>query len=825
MKQLIFLFLLLPNLLFSQVNIKGVTKSKTETIYFSHITFKNEKGEVFTTLSDKDGIYTITLAEGKYQIKATYVGYKDYLQDLLVQGDMNHDIVFEDNTTQLNEVVVRSVPQKVTEVSVIRTIRNNNVVSDGVSIEYIKKTPDRTVGDVLKRVNGVTIQNDKFVLVRGLSDRYNLSFLNKTILPSTEPDRRSFSFDIIPAGLIDNVMVLKSASPSLPGDFAGGVVQVTTKEVNDNFLSLSLGTSYGTVSSLRDFRLVENITFPTKFPSTYKFRVGTIGDRRAYTKLMVDGNERNFLSTPNFNGGLSFGLKKSKWNYLFSSNARKSFGLNYTDRLDYQSSTELAYKYRDTLFTDNSSVSGLFNLTYIGENKFSWKSILNHQVERSYLQRNGENYDNVQYVNSNSSNTVVKTIFNSQFEGKIKTWDFILGYNLMLRDQPDYRVNPITKSLGTNDNFSVAWRDTYRFWSVMDENQFNGSVDKDFGDFKVGGGHLKKFRNFQARIFRYDAADLLNEITNNTDRYSADFDLSNGYVQYDKTWNKWKFNGGVRTEYNVFQVNTSDFSGTRVRVNREYLDLLPSVNLSYNLDKDKFRFSMSKTLARPEFREVANFAYYDFVRNAQLLGNPNLEKTDIYNFDLKWEHYPKLGENFSIGVFSKNFIRPIEQIVADGSVPSNLLLTYTNPNQASVMGIEFEFRKKMNEWLDVYTNSALINSNVNVGQIKRQLQGQSNYIINGGLNFHKNENSVSITYNRIGERISAVGFQGYPDIFENSRDVIDMVILRKLKKGEIKLSVGDLLAQPTRFYQKINNRDLIKTNNEQSISLSINLNL
>ncbi len=415
MKQLLFLFLLLPNILFSQVNIKGLTKSKTETIYFSHITFKNEKGEVFTTLSDKDGLYSITLAEGKYQIKATYVGYKEYLQDLLVQSDMNHDIVFEDNTTQLNEVVVRSVPQKVTEVSVIRTIRNNNVVSDGLSIEYIKRTPDRTVGDVLKRVNGVTIQNDKFVLVRGLSDRYNLSFLNKTILPSTEPDRRSFSFDIIPSSLIDNVMVLKSASPTLPGDFAGGVVQVTTKEVNDNFLSLSLGTSYGTVSSLKNFRLVENIAFPTKFPSTYKFRVGTIGDRRAYTKLMVDGGERNFLSTPNFNGGLSFGLKKSKWNYLFSSNARKSFSLNYTDRLDYQSSTELAYKYRDTLFTDNSSVSGLFNLTYIGENKFSWKSILNHQVERSYLQRSGENYDNVQFVNSNSSNTIVKTIFNTWF--------------------------------------------------------------------------------------------------------------------------------------------------------------------------------------------------------------------------------------------------------------------------------------------------------------------------------------------------------------------------------------------------------------------------
>jgi hypothetical protein len=128
-------------------------------------------------------------------------------------------------------------------------------------------------------------------------------------------------------------------------------------------------------------------------------------------------------------------------------------------------------------------------------------------------------------------------------------------------------------------------------------------------------------------------------------------------------------------------------------------------------------------------------------------------------------------------------------------------------------------------WLDFYTNSALINSTVKLDNTKRQLQGQSNYILNGGVNLHKNKSSLSISYNRIGERISAVGFQGYPDIFENSRDLIDVVFLTKFKKGEIKLSVGDLLAQPTRFYQKINNRDLIKINNEQSISLSFNLNL
>ena len=725
----------------------------------------------------------------------------------------------------MSEVTIRSAGKKESNVAIINTVRNSSVISDGLSVESIKRTPDRTVGDALKRVNGVTIQNDRFVLVRGLADRYNSVILNKTILPSTEPDRRAFSFDIIPSNMIDNIIVSKSAVASLPGDFGGGVVQITTKEVSNNFFSLGLGSGYGTVSTFQKFKSVDFIHFPQQFPSTYVFRVGTNGDRRSYTKLISAPSPNETFSYPNLNGNISLGVKKNKWNLLLSTVARNNFSLNYTDRKDYQSSTELAYDYKDTLFTQTSSLNGLLNLTYLGENRFSWKTLFNHQNEKSFLTRNGENYDNVQDVRSNSSNNIIKTVLNTQFDGKIKSFDFNVGWNLMLRDQPDYRVNPITKSLGTNTPFTTAWRDTYRFWSVMDENSFNGSVNKTFGDVKIGSSYLKKIRNFKARIFRYDAVDLMNEITNNTDRYTADFDLLGGYIQIDKNFGNWKVNGGLRTEYNIFNVNTSDFSGQKVTVDRNYLDLLPSINLSYNWTKSKLRLSGSKTLARPEFREVANFAYYDFVRNAQLLGNPNLEKSDIYNLDFKFEYYPKTGENISIALFTKNFSKPIEQIVADGSVPSNLLLTYTNPKSAKVYGAEFEIRKKVSNWLEIYTNTTLSMSEVGINGNKRQLQGQSNYVVNGGLNVIKGKNNFSLTYNKVGERISAVGFQGYPDIFENARDIIDFVILRKIKNGEIKLSVGDILAQPSKYFQKINNRDLIKTNNEQSVALSLNLNL
>ena len=725
---------------------------------------------------------------------------------------------------KLDNITIRSVQKKESNIAVINSIRNSYVISDGLSIEFIKKTPDRSVGDALKRVNGVTIQNDKFVLIRGLADRYNSAMLNKTILPSTEPDRRAFSFDIIPSGLIDNIIVSKSATANLPGDFAGGIVQITTKDVSNDFFSLGLGMNYGAVSTSQNFKLVDYTRFPIQFPSTYTYRVSTNTEKRNYTSLINSPSAKQFKSAPNLNGSMSFGLKRNKWNFLFSSTARNTFQLNYIDRQDYQSSTELAYKYKDTSFSKIQLLNALTNITYTGKNRYSWKTLFNHQVEQTYLTRNGENYDNVQDVRSTASNNIIKTLINSQFDGKIKSLDFNIGYNLMIRKQPDYKINPITKSLGVNEPYATAWRDTYRFWSDMDENGLNASVNKQLGNFKMGSSYIKKYRTFKDRIFRYTSIDMLDEITNNTDKYSADFDLASAYALYEGELNGWKVNAGLRTEYNLFNVNTADFSGQKVNVNRKYLDFLPSVNFSYEWDRFKYRISASKTLARPEFREVANFAYYDFVRNAQLLGNTNLEKTDIYNIDIKLEYYPKQGENISAAFFIKDFKKPIEQIVADGSVPSNLLLTFLNPNKALLAGFEFEFRKKITNWLDAYTNSSIVNSEVVVNGRKRQLQGQSNYVINGGLNFHKGKNTFNLSYNRVGDRISAVGFQGYDDIFENSRDIIDIVFLRKVGKGEIKLAVGDIITQPSVYYQK-SRGNLIKTNNEQSISLTFNLNL
>jgi outer membrane receptor for ferrienterochelin and colicin len=823
-----FILLLFPLFSFAQVQVSGVVKSSKETLVGVTVWLKNPStGKNQGASTDIDGQFTFAnVAPGTYSLSSSYVGFKEYSNPAFKVGSepVIVTIELEEDSKLLADVVVKTVAKKETATALINTLKSSFIVADGLSIESIKKTPDRNVSDALKRVSGVTIQNDKFVLVRGLADRYNSALLNKTQLPSTEPDRRAFSFDIIPTSLIDNIIINKGAAANLPGDFAGGLVQITTKEVSGDFASASLGVSYGSLSTFKDFKLIQSVEFPSTFPSTNAFRISGNGDKRAYTKLIATPGITESSSLPNFNGSVAFGVKRNNWNVLFSSTARNTFSSSTTERIDYLSSTDLAYKYKDINFSQTKSLSGLLNVVYLGQNRYSWKTLANYQTEDYFLNRTGENYDNVQNIYSNSSNAIRKMVVNTQFDAKIKTWDFNIGYNLMLRDQPDYRVNPTASYLNSGNPYLTAWRDTYRFWSVMDENAGNAAINKSLGDFKVGVGYLKKYRNFKARVFRYETIDMLGEVTNNTDRYTADFDLANGFVMYEKEMGLFKLNTGLRTEYNLFNIATADFSGQKVNVKREYLDLLPSLNLTYSAtEKTKWRTSLSKTLARPEFREVANFAYYDFVRNAQLLGNKDLEKSDIYNIDFKWELYPKAGEIFSVGVFGKKFIKPIEQIVADGSVPSNLALTYTNPPSALVYGLEMEFRKAINSWLDLYSNMAFIQSEVEVQGVKRQLQGQSNYALNGGLNFHKGDNTINLTYNRVGDRIASVGFQGYPDIFENSRDVIDIVFLRKFNKGEVKLAVSDILAQPTTFYQKPS-RDLIKTNNETSVSLTVNYN-
>ena len=717
------------------------------------------------------------------------------------------------DTTKIGEVNIAVSAKQETIGSTINLQKKSLEILDVVSSEAIKKTPDATVSGVLKRVGGTSIQNDKFVVIRGLSDRYNTLLLNGAIISSTEPDKKSFSFDLIPSNLVDNIVITKTASPNSSGEFAGGVISITTKTPTSKINETSLGIGYGSLSTFHSGWKLKTIILPNDFLSTKEFRSLPKEVRRSESgKVSAVFNPTQTINIPNLSLKYTLGDK----NYITNLTIRKSSNVTTSQRQDYMSGNDLMYKYVDINYNNTINASGIANFKL---KSFSFKNTFNYLGESSVIDRKGINYDNQQLITSTSSNHNNKFILLSQLSNK--KWG--INYSLLYRTQPDYRINPFAKNIDNTGDSIFVWRDSYRFWSKMQEHGLGGYYNDTLGKLKYGVYEMFRFRGFDARVFRYQPGFILDEITNNTDGYNAYSNLTAAYGMYSGKINKLSYSSGIRIENQLFRVNTFDFGGMAQNIDRLYLDVLPSINLVYGKGNKNIRLSASKTVARPEFREVANFAYYDFVRNAQVVGNPKLVKTNIINADLRYEVYPSKKELITVSGFYKHFNNPIEQIVDNGSVPSNLILTLDNTKQAILYGAELEIRKNIVKNLQFYTNLSYFKSSVTVSSWYRPLQGQSPYIINGGLFYNKNNYSINLLYNRIGERISAVGFQGYPDIYENARDVIDLTAQYQTKRVTIKLAVSDLLGQNSKFYQP--NRTLIQTNNETNINLTINYKL
>ncbi|MBK8734971.1 MAG: carboxypeptidase-like regulatory domain-containing protein [Saprospiraceae bacterium] len=157
------------------------------------------EGTNIGTVTDYDGKFHLAAKPGDYTLTFSYTGFKTMKRQVSLKSGIPLviDMVLEEESKALNEVVVVQKVQKSSSVSMLLMRKNAAVVSDGVSADMIKKTPDRNVSDVLKRVTGASIQEGKFAIIRGMNDRYNAGYLDNVLLPSTEADRKAFSFDIV----------------------------------------------------------------------------------------------------------------------------------------------------------------------------------------------------------------------------------------------------------------------------------------------------------------------------------------------------------------------------------------------------------------------------------------------------------------------------------------------------------------------------------------------------------------------------------------------------------------------------------------------------
>jgi hypothetical protein len=376
----------------------------------------------------------------------------------------------------------------------------------------------------------------------------------------------------------------------------------------------------------------------------------------------------------------------------------------------------------------------LANFTYIkGKHKISFKNLFNQLYEDNYYNRTLNNTGRLQIVSLRSSFLNQRSLYSGQLEGEhvltksgIKfKWNGNFAYNY--KTQPDFRTAQYVKSSSDPAaKFQMDEDDTRRFFSTLQDytTGANGSLTIPFAlgnnkqTLKVGGGTLLRFRDFKARAFVYRAASsstditipydqaflpgninsngvYLDEQTQNTDKYFGVSALNSGYVMLDnKIGEKFRVIWGARAEFFEQFLSSRDLSLKRVVINTEKWDILPSLNLTYSVNnKNQIRFSASQTVARPEFREIAPFQFFDYEQIWGVSGDVDLKRTSILNGDIRYEYYPKSGELISLGILAKHFDNPIELRMDPGSNGDRWLFNYANADKALLYGAEVEVRK------------------------------------------------------------------------------------------------------------------------------------
>lgn len=212
-------------------------------------------------VSSVDGSFTFQLPAAEYTALATAVGYgTKKITDIAVSDKEVTiiDIVLKREKGQLANVVVTASARKESVAALYQAQKNRAAISDGISAEQIARTPDKNVGEVIKRITGLTTVDNKYVVARGLSERYNGAMLNGQLMPSTELNRKQFSFDIIPSSIVENIVVYKTITPDLSAEFGGGLLAITTKSIpNQNFMTITAGTGYNNQTTGKPFRSLQ----------------------------------------------------------------------------------------------------------------------------------------------------------------------------------------------------------------------------------------------------------------------------------------------------------------------------------------------------------------------------------------------------------------------------------------------------------------------------------------------------------------------------------------------------------------------------------------
>jgi outer membrane receptor protein involved in Fe transport len=860
-------------------------------------------GTTLGGLSGVDGRFTIDrIPAGSVTLLARRIGYAPkQVTGILVKAGATVDqsVALSAASVQLSTQVVTASSERGTVSEALDAQRTAVGVVNSVTAEQIARSPDASASQAVQRVSGVTVQDGKYVFVRGLGERYTTSSMNGARIPSPEPEKRVVPLDMFPSGLLQSITTTKTFSPDLQGDFSGALVNIKTREFPAHRdWSLQLGGGYeagatgasiiapGTAGGERLGMVSSSRSLPSLVRSVGNFQGLTLnpGDKTLLISQFRDSwTPGTSTASPNMYAAASFGGNEP---LLFGHRVGYLMSGSFSSSTDYRNGDTRALADRgntpgetreiDRFVGEKSNQSvlwgGLANLsTMLGEgSRISLNGIYNRTADNSAIVENGSFENEGIRARITRMEYVERGVKSLQLAGEHQLGsrqriEWTGTASAVRRFEPDHSefVQALEQDTPNGPQI-LRWQNSgnagaVRTFSDLNERSREGSASYQFG---LGAGNSNSIRigsllrtidrDADTRAYSISANGIPNsirelppeEIFDGRFSGNTNFDIGplaqgGSYTAHDRLsaafamtelsiTNRLRLVGGARYESDHLNVDALSTLGSPVSTKKIWNDVLPSLAFNFKVtDAQQVRLSLSKTLARPEYRELSPIKSRDVLNGDDTQGNENLQRTNVTNADLRWEWYPNPGEVMSVALFAKKFNLPIERVYrAAGSGTRTVF--FTNAESADNFGVELEMRKDLSFIAEsftpftVFSNVTAMQSTIHLFKdtqasatnLSRAMVGQAPYVINTGLSYtsRNGASSATILFNRVGDRIQAAGDSPLPDVIEKARNVGDFSLrLALMDKLTARLDARNLFDSPFNTIQGTATRERYHT--------------
>ena len=842
-------------------------------------------GTTIGTITDFMGDYTMPpLEAGTYTIRVQYISYDPQVfNNIIIKAGEETALNVQLNaaTMDIEEVQVKARANRESETILLMDQKKAEVIKESIGAKQLSSMGVSDAATATSKISGVTkSEGSGDIYIRGLGDRYLSTTMNGLPIPSDDVEKKNIDLNMFSTDIIKNVGISKTYSVNNYGDQASGNVDVVSK---NNSEKVSLGLASGINSNVlqdgmfNNFKATQNIN-DVKF-GLYDRPYNTL-DAVNKQSWSTESRKLPIAYDASLMAGKKFKINEKDLSVFAT--------ISHSGSSEFQEGVYQKYRMNaeNSSFTDAQTyktkinTTGLLNLSYDlnMKNRISFNTLLVLKtVDELYeAGTNGEGYVRdqlpsqygavVRDQNLKETQMWINQLIGSHQIGDKNQLKWALGYNTVSADEP----NRIRNEVNMMDDGMVqfAYVGDYQQRKSLQEikdDELNGYISDNFKiidedqkklKLNIGANFRKKERDFNSLFigvrakgedFAVSSIDNLDETlldeslfgnTNNDiriregkpDLYNATLNVYAGYFSLGFEQNKWSGNVGVRYEMDKLEVDwdVNNYVGRTGSVSNDYNNILPSLNLKYQLsEKSALRLAASKTVTLPEFKEVAPFEYVSPTGRVTK-GNPDLQNSENYNFDLKWEMFPNAKDLVSVTGFYKMINDPINMAMTRGS-SGNFYYANTG-DRADVYGVEFETRFSIikpetsempgvNMVLNatkMWFNQDLLEEFQYNNKTESDLQGAAGFIFNGTLMYDSNKEKrfiATLSGNYSADKIYALGapesftysstlFNN--EIIEKGFFTLDLVLSKKLsKRVSLKLSGKNLLNPEIKQEQRI----------------------